>query len=267
MDSIKRSCVTFSQLGKFGRLGNCIFQIAATIGYASLTNKCYSFPEWDGAKYFPNLPIGNDPKEFTTINEPHFHWALLPKVDGNVSLHGYFQSEQYFRGLESVIKQTFTFTDDIQQHCQEELTKIYKDGWDKIVSIHLRFGDYVNNPFYVDLTKTSYYLDAIRYVESHTQPGLKIKYLVFSDDNEMANGFIRNIPFLWDEVKVVESPTPGHAMCLMSLCDAGIMANSSFSWWGNYLGKDKKIISPKSWFGPSAGLDTKDLYTEKMIKI
>ena len=50
-------------------------------------------------------------------------------------------------------------------------------------------------------------------------------------------------------------------MCLMSLCKAHIIANSSFSWWGAWLAKSKKTVAPSVWFGGAdAGKDLSDLY-------
>jgi len=54
-------------------------------------------------------------------------------------------------------------------------------------------------------------------------------------------------------------------MCLMSLCDHAIIANSSMSWWGSWLiqNPNKKVIAPSMWFGSDyADKDTKDLYCE-----
>ena len=51
-------------------------------------------------------------------------------------------------------------------------------------------------------------------------------------------------------------------MCLMTMCDGHIIANSSFSWWGAWLSKSRKVIAPSGWFEGSnnSHLDTKDIY-------
>ena len=46
------------------------------------------------------------------------------------------------------------------------------------------------------------------------------------------------------------------------------MSNSSFSWWGGWLGKSKEIIvSPDQWFGPEGPKDYDDRFSENWIKI
>jgi len=46
------------------------------------------------------------------------------------------------------------------------------------------------------------------------------------------------------------------------MCDGHIIANSSFSWWGAWLSKSRKVIAPSGWFEGSnnSHLDTKDIY-------
>ncbi|MGB5948883.1 MAG: alpha-1,2-fucosyltransferase [Parvibaculum sp.] len=43
---------------------------------------------------------------------------------------------------------------------------------------------------------------------------------------------------------------------LMTLCDGGIVSNSTLSWWGGYFcGRKLPIVSPKGWLAPGLGFE------------
>jgi hypothetical protein len=87
---------------------------------------------------------------------------------------------------------------------------------------------------------------------------------VFSDDITWCRnnlGF-KNMIFVEGNVDIED-------LWLMSLCEKNIIVNSSFSWWGAYLNtsKDKVVIAPSNWFGPSAGLNSSDIIPDEWNKI
>jgi len=119
----------------------------------------------------------------------------------------------------------------------EEIKNMFRPRHPKLdkVAIHVRRGDYVDHPFYVDLTKTDYYQKAMAEF-----PGSK--FLVFSDD----------IPWckeqkIFKDCEFSEGFTEIEDMDRMSACKGVIIANSSFSWWGAYLSSGA-IIAPLAWY-------------------
>src|ERR1017187_3551778 len=96
--------ITFSQLGNQGRMGNQLWQMAATMCLALNHNDTYMFPPWPYEQYFnlhgcfsTNLPTT------TTYGEPFFHYAPIP-YKPNLNLSGYYQSYKYMLGHETFIK-------------------------------------------------------------------------------------------------------------------------------------------------------------------
>ena len=50
-------------------------------------------------------------------------------------------------------------------------------------------------------------------------------------------------------------------MYMLSQCDGNIISNSTFGWWGAYLGKEKEaVVVPSVWFGPEGPQDYYDIY-------
>lgn len=139
----------------------------------------------------------------------------------------YLQDVKYFQGVIEEIKELFG----------EGITRNTP-----YVSIHLRRGDYVNNSFYVDLSKTDYYQKAIALFPDSS-------FLVFSDDTVFAKQMFKGI-YDEDRFTIVEGKSEIEDLNTMASCEHQIIANSSFSLWAGILNPnpDKKVIAPKEWF-------------------
>lgn len=153
---------------------------------------------------------------------------------GNQMFQGAYIYAQMKRGrIPDIYVQDPVYFDDYR----EDIRLLYGDKIGHIdkVAIHVRRGDYVNNPFYVDLTKTSYYYNAMQLF-----PGEH--FMVFSDDIEWCKQ---------QEMFKGCSFSEGHDeiqdLNIMASCKGIIIANSSFSWWAAYL-SNAKVIAPKAWY-------------------
>jgi hypothetical protein len=71
--------------------------------------------------------------------------------------------------------------------------------------------------------------------------------LYFSD---AFNYLKEDFDFIDDNSELVSGNSPEIDFCMMSLCDAHVIANSSFSWWAAALGNVEAVIAPAQWFGP-----------------
>jgi len=110
----------------------------------------------------------------------------------------------------------------------------------KYVAIHVRRGDYVDNPFYVDLMKTDYYKNAMTEFANGD-------FMVFSDDIEWCKR-----QDIFQRCRFAHG-TELEDLNFMAGSQGIIMANSSFSWWGAYL-SDARVIAPKQWFGDGTSI-------------
>lgn len=121
------------------------------------------------------------------------------------------------------------------------------------VAIHVRRGDYVNNPFYIQLWETYYY-------EKATALFPKEKFLVFSDDIPYCKKIFGDM-----DCEFSEGLSEVDDLNKMASCKSIIIANSSYSWWAAYISPyAEKIVAPKQWF--TDGITRIDL-PETWIKI
>lgn len=292
MSPANNNIVTFDELGKLGRLGNSLFQIAAVVGIAKELGYSPVFPEFENSKYFKGVFNHKHPIQFykkqAIYNQPNFHYnefdwnevlftTSLHSSGTRLNLYGYFQSEKYFENCVDEVLSMFEFEDSLRKKCKSIYKDILLTNTKQLpistCAIHMRFGDYLNNKgYYIQLSETDYYRKAINHILIENIISRQTKhtlFLVFSDDKVMAEQVMKKMGASGtNNYLIINNLSDIEEFCLMSLCDHFITANSSFSWWASYLSKNenKIVTAPKKWFGIDAvGLNTKDLYREEMI--
>ena len=193
-------------------------------------------------------------KEF--IVEPHFeYWPELSFSPENSYIRGYWQSEKYFLDVANELRSDFAFKSPMTA-VNLELAKEIEDK--NSVSLHIRRGDYVQNPKASAVHGTctlDYYSEAMRLMIDEVG---KPHIFIFSDDIDWVRKNL-SIPTTHTFVYQNIGADSYRDMQLMSICKHNIIANSSFSWWGAWLNAhpQKVVISPKKWF--QNGNNVKDL--------
>lgn len=259
-----------------GGLGNYLFQIACAYAYGLKYQKEMILTENDSVavhKHLNNyksnilrkvklLPTKNY-KNFKKYVEPSFSYQEIPFMKGDVYLSNYFQSEKYFKEYEKEIRELFKYPTDLVKDIINKFKNNYKIDIlnDNTCSIHVRRGDYVNQPQNHPTQNMNYYMKSIKRI------GIENTYfLVFSDDILWCKENFPDLPnFIF-----VEGLKDYEDLLLMSFCKNNIICNSTFSWWAAWLNdnKNKIIIAPKKWFGPAYNhFITDDLYKEDWVLI
>lgn len=157
-------------------------------------------------------------------------------------LNGVFISEHYFFDIADKIRKVFSFSEiDIKN--SEIATAMTSSN---SVSLHIRRGDYLDNPIYC-VCNDAYYTNAINYIKKHVKSPL---FYVFSDDPIWCKDFLVKFDIDFQIIDHNQGRACYKDMFLMTQCKHNIIANSTFSWWGAWLNSnsEKIVIAPKSWF-------------------
>ncbi|MFH1461677.1 MAG: alpha-1,2-fucosyltransferase [bacterium] len=183
--------------------------------------------------YFNKLNIINEPDG---QKDPEKFLNILPSC----YLDGYWQSETYFKEIQTVIKKEFTLKDQLEGDNKNILDKIKNTN---SVAIHVRRDDFVsvpqNAPY--NVCDLNYYKKALEIINSKVSNSV---FFVFSDDSSWCKENIKtgSQTFFIDS----NQDRPYIDLFLYSQCKHAIMANSTFSWWATWLNdnSDKVIVAP-----------------------
>ncbi|MBK1827831.1 alpha-1,2-fucosyltransferase [Haloferula rosea] len=161
---------------------------------------------------------------------------------GNCVVLGFFQSPLYFSAIDPVLRRELA-TDGLGLETGfEALADRLREP--SSVAVHVRRSDYVGNRDVARLDH-DYYLRAMNRIRESVRGA---RFHVFSDDPVWCSGV-----FNGRDVSVNEHSDPFAPLVdlhLMSLASHHIIANSTFSWWGAWLGTKpgQQVLMPDVWF-------------------
>lgn len=244
-------------------LGNRLFQLAAAHGRSIEWNvplvfaMPYCLPAEHGDfesifKLFPTIPkIWKAEPLIGITQDKCFEFKPLPVTApaGRTLLHGMWQAAEYISdsfkpSWESINDREVLLTRwNLESVIQRQNTAF----------LHVRLGDYKILPHH-QVNLLPYFVKAMEQFPSST------RFLVFSDEPSLAKTF----PIFGDRCVFVEEPCELRSLFLMASCSAGaITANSTFSWWGAFFGRQQsrdyetiyKAFMPAQWMVSSESTD------------
>ena len=235
----------------YSGMANCIFRMAAVISLAIDNGDRYEFPRWIHARHFPNLSVAwrdsyrKDDYQ-RVVSERSLAYSPLSYVP-NARYSGYFQSEKYFRHNLKEIQRLFKLSDRTVDAC----------------GVHVRRGDYLNVPHVLPVLPIEYYASAVDRAVRHWNVG---RFVVYTDNATWARSHF--LP-RFRSYRMELSPQRGdiHDFVGLTECRWLITANSTFSVMAGILADHGRCISPRGWFNPNAGLDSRDIVPEGWTRV
>lgn len=247
--------ITYPNLSRSGRIGNQLWQVAATIGIAASRGDKASFPRWDYQPYF-NVPwdlFGGEDGTDASDCVPYMDERARPYLqdyrlirDVEPLVRAYFQP--------SVLAETILHTHDWYRQLPRPRTVL-----------HVRRGDNVTHPLgFHPLRTIGYYLRGLAELPDTSS------IVVFSDDIAWCRQELpRVLKRDWDPQRLhffdagvarpreyVDRQRYESApvldwvdLCLMAEAEHHVISNSTYSWWGAFLSDDPAPIYPSNWFG------------------
>jgi hypothetical protein len=220
-----------------------------------------------------------DPSEIPLVEEGKA-WDLIPRSGtgalagdallyvpvlrgwrGHVRLKGYWQDERYFADIRLRLRRDFTLKEKLDARSQACLMRIHNAP---SAFFHIRRGDYLSAQFrdLFGVCTADYYDRALEILRARVP---EVRVFVFSDDPDWVRE--NAIGGLAAEVVDWNAAAPERDLELMRACNHAVIANSSFSWWGAWLGErpGSIVIAPKIWF--KCVPEYRDIVPERWMRI
>lgn len=279
--------------GQHLRLGNFLFQIAATIKLCK-THGCDTvYPEYYLWKFLKNPPTisehGSQPHQ--QLSDIEFiasrKWQWTPEEeewlnsfdfknkDYQLALNFFFQSYKWFEGCEKEVYSALQPTTDTLLQYLDKYPEITR-GHKRRLGIGVRLGDFIGHGDFYQIP-FEWYTQALEEQFPNWREDYKV--VVFSDDIEKAKDIFKDYPFLYPEpnnththaerFKHYHSDKAADQFFLGYWMNDWIIGNSTFSWWQAWMAtyKEGKTVHSGKFFSKRAGDKFYDNYTNLIPSI
>lgn len=247
-------------LDRAGRLGNVMFQLAASYAITKDTNAKLVVKDTSYLKVLQNFKHLNE-KAFDFLNhsrkipflngkkDEDFVKAVQHVVNESIILHHNLRKVIYFEGCAKEIKEKLQFKVNVIHHAKRALIAIAKlnnKSYEELtfVGIHVRRGDR-SSPQMLELgyglPRKSYFVKAMKYYKDKYK---NVVFVIASDDRKWVT---ENL--LGKDVYLSPLNTPAEDMALVSACNHTIISIGSFSWWCGFFNRGETVYY-KHWLIP-----------------
>jgi hypothetical protein len=272
--------------GNHLRAGNQLFQVAGMIGLCEKFKTTMALPNHPHYEFFENFNWKPDVDTGITmdfsLNNPKWeynpsyweeHNEKIKTLNCNLPLNMFFQSQLNWNHCENLVLERMSFKEDylslIKVKYSESLCK-------PTIAVSIRLNDFINHGNFYQIPWT-WYLDALN--DNFQVQDYNV--IVFSDDIEHAKKIFKDYNFYYAEPNNTHvneynnknyHSNPMEQLAYMSLCDNFIISQSTFSWWGAYMGlykKSGKVVHSGKVFsetGPMKDCNTENYYLPTWIK-
>tara|TARA_Y100000593_G_scaffold27877_1_gene55663 strand:+ start:1680 stop:2567 length:888 start_codon:yes stop_codon:yes gene_type:complete len=276
--------ITFVQLGKYGRLGNQLFQYAMIKSVSIETGYELKIPDptniyWADLEsqpcllnkynikcdYLTQADIEKIKYNFSEPDHTKFYPGVF-QVPDDINFHGYFQNSQYFVKHQDIIREDLSLVDGLEEEAKDYINSLKKNN-EQIVSVHFRRGDNTdgsggiiqdyygpNDTLSKDSIFGRYFFEAIKQFDNQN-----VKFLVFSGGSQKGmNHNQEDIDWCRENLKddrflYCEDRSDIQDFAAMKNCDHNILSHqTSFGYWVAFLNKNpnKIVIAPKNYTVP-----------------
>lgn len=165
-----------------------------------------------------NLSISLSRRQITIFG----HWVNEPIVPESVQLRNLL-----IDGISRKSAEYLRLSEDVQR--------------DRVISVHMRLGDYEKFSYQYAIRDPNYFVNAVQTVK-HKFNEKHLKFWIFSDNPKKASQILSNIvePDLVFDEKLNLSVS--EELALLSKSSAIICSNSTFSWWAAKMSNENSIV-------------------------